>query len=1045
MTPRPQQSVLLLLLVSALVLARPASGAGSGRPPSLAAGLTRNGSKLGVVRTKGVESCVIVAALQHELDAVDGFCTRCPPSNNCTQETKAMLDAQSHSGLTFWWFLLLSFVACVALDTGIRKLAAVQIGEGDNKHRLPVPPYTAAVFGLGTLVVYLTQNFSETLSALDTVASVDTWLTVSPETVLLVLLPPLLFEDAAAINIFVFKEVFRNCLLLATAGVLICTTLTACAFKLVLPMAYDGEISWTLCLMLGCILSATDPVAVIAVLKSLGAPERLSTLIAGESLLNDGSAVVVFLVLKKFLAVCSVAPTFSEIVLMGLQLSIGGPVVGALFFVVLSWALGIGVVRHIHHDRSKPLYTVMSVLTITWCYLTFYVAEHFLHTSGVLAVVVLGVLYSNFAVNLPADFHHVNHCIWHCMAWAATSIIFLVTGMKCAQIIYSTFTEDKNFTVYISGVIIMYVIMFIIRFLMLSMLKPLTSRFGYGISLKESGMLTWGALRGAVSLVMALLIKQDPAVPCHVQSVVMEQVVGIVGLTLMLNAPLAPVVYQSLNIYRENTYRKTMHAHAVEAFQDQIEQSLEEVASSPDHTFRGKCKVSRTAIMAMVPNFRAAFFAGGVLHNVARAPLSRIKFSDDDDSEEHVHESPLFVGTLDLARSVSPTRSSTDRTVQTFDRSDSVELPGAKKLRSGIARLALAKSVVNGMEKASGRGRLKRISYVQSMSDLTRHDSFNGRTTTQTDLDVVEAFDYAVLMNFQTTFDAAHHERHVSPDVMHMLTTAVQKAHDMLDRQMFEPVGPRQIGMQTGGAIKVFWASVTENLIENEKPTLFSRCRYSQTACSRMIYKVEVLQCVSAAVVLSLDQCKSVQDSTVDADDRLIVQLHKLRDTIDHHMEHMLDYRPALLRLVQSVFVSRYMFTHARSICAEYRRHGVLDQVMCDAIAEELDVREANIRDVFSAEGHWQLLMPDLCCRPSPVGLATKADRENPSTAKYDAGANKHLEVEVIVGPGGGDAALRPKVRLQTRRYRLASRGGKAAKPRTAHSSAEPLIGAYAS
>ena len=110
-----------------------------------------------------------------------------------------------------------------------------------------------------------------------------------------------------------------------------------------------------------------------------------------------------------------------------------------------------------------------------------------------------------------------------------------------------------------------------------------------------------------------------------------------------------------------------MHAHAVEAFQDQIEQSLEEVASSPDHTFRGKCKVSKTAMKAMMPNFRAAFFAGGVLHNVAYAPLKRIKFSDDDETEENVHESPLFVGTLDLARSVSPTRSSTDRTVQTFD------------------------------------------------------------------------------------------------------------------------------------------------------------------------------------------------------------------------------------------------------------------------------------------------------------------------------------------------------------------------------------------
>ena len=83
-----------------------------------------------------------------------------------------------------------------------------------------------------------------------------------------------------------------------------------------------------MCLLLGSILSATDPVAVVAVLKTLGAPKKLASLIEGESLLNDGSAFVLFLIFKDMAA--GETQTFGDIVLTFSQLSLGGPLFGLM-------------------------------------------------------------------------------------------------------------------------------------------------------------------------------------------------------------------------------------------------------------------------------------------------------------------------------------------------------------------------------------------------------------------------------------------------------------------------------------------------------------------------------------------------------------------------------------------------------------------------------------------------------------------------------------------------------------------------------------------
>jgi len=112
---------------------------------------------------------------------------------------------------------------------------------------------------------------------------------------LLLFLPALIFESAFSCDWHIFKVEAGQVLIMAGPMLLISTYLSALMMRYVL--GYDGEFTWEAALLYGSIISATDPVAVVCLLKELGASKRLATMIEGESLLNDGTAMVVFLVL----------------------------------------------------------------------------------------------------------------------------------------------------------------------------------------------------------------------------------------------------------------------------------------------------------------------------------------------------------------------------------------------------------------------------------------------------------------------------------------------------------------------------------------------------------------------------------------------------------------------------------------------------------------------------------------------------------------------------------------------------------------------------
>lgn len=231
-------------------------------------------------------------------------------------------------------------------------------------------PYTAIMFLIGALMgigVELVDEATDHVSL-----STRMWANIDSELLLLVFLPGLIFKDAMGLNVHLFQKAVVQCLIFAFPMVLLGTYLTACVAKYVFP--YDW--SWDLALTFGSILSATDPVAVAALLEAVGAPPRLKVHISGEALLNDGAAIVFFTIFS--------ARYFFELGVDGFGEDIGWARGFAIFFrmslggMAIGFAFGLGILFILHNldkrfNREENVVEVTA--TLAMAYLGYYVAE----------------------------------------------------------------------------------------------------------------------------------------------------------------------------------------------------------------------------------------------------------------------------------------------------------------------------------------------------------------------------------------------------------------------------------------------------------------------------------------------------------------------------------------------------------------------------------------------------------------------------------------------------------------------------------------------
>ncbi|HEY8694241.1 MAG TPA: cation:proton antiporter [Chloroflexota bacterium] len=335
-------------------------------------------------------------------------------------------------------------------------------------------------FAVGLLVRRLFVPYTVALLAVGIGLGFTNWLsglTLTSRTILVVFLPALLFQAAINLDLSELRDAVLPIVLLAVAGVAISIVIIAGLFAVALGVA--GIVA----VVLAAILSATDPVAVLGVFKRLGVPKRLEMVIEGESLFNDGTALVAF----------QIAVQTGE----SGKVSIGAGVVQ--FCLTVAGGLLLGGLAGYACSRILALtddHLFEMGLSTILAYGTYLVGEA-AHVSPVIAVVTAGIVLGNYGRErgLSQRARIVVIDIWEYLAFVANSVIFLLIGQQVHAIDYRSYLLPSLAAV---------VLVLISRAVVVYGLAPVVSRFQRRVPFSWRHVAFWGGLRGALAIAMVL-------------------------------------------------------------------------------------------------------------------------------------------------------------------------------------------------------------------------------------------------------------------------------------------------------------------------------------------------------------------------------------------------------------------------------------------------------------------------------------------------------------------------------------------------------------
>lgn len=309
--------------------------------------------------------------------------------------------------------------------------------------------------------------------------------------VLDVMLSSLLFAGAFHTDLNMLSRVWQSITLYAVVGVLLSTGLIAgmlYGLLVVLAMPLD----FLYCLLFGALISPTDPIAVLGILTRANVPKAIEIKIVGESLFNDGIGVVVFLTLLEVVRRGFDSVTPGEIANLFAQEAIGGIIFGLLLGLCLFYLL-----RSIDHYQTEVMLTVAGVLGG-------YSVASYLHVSGPLAMVVAGLFTGNRAKGVAMSLVTEEYVgrFWELVDVILNALLFVLIGFRLITLDYSF-----SFAVVGAGAI---GISLLARYLSIGLPMWLTRSWLFP-GRKDARMMTWGGLRGGLSIAMALSIPESVA------------------------------------------------------------------------------------------------------------------------------------------------------------------------------------------------------------------------------------------------------------------------------------------------------------------------------------------------------------------------------------------------------------------------------------------------------------------------------------------------------------------------------------------------------
>jgi Na+:H+ antiporter len=401
-------------------------------------------------------------------------------------------------------------------------------------------PYTVALVLGGLALGSFHLPMMESL-----IAHRPDWLT--PDVTLIVFLPALLFEGSLKLQVRQLRENALPIVLLATAGVLVATLITGFAAHWVLGLPI------LVALVFGAITAATDPISVLAIFKEMAVPKTLSVVVESESLLNDGTAAVLYGILVAGVATGSLG------VWAGIQ----------EFFVDVLGGVGVGLTlgylfSKVTEKIDEPQIEI--TLTTVLAYSSYLVAQS-LHLSGVIATVTAGLMIGNFGarVGMSARTRLALWSFWEYFSFVINSLVFLLIGL---QVRMATLLRAWEATLLAIGTVVLG------RILSVYGLIPISNLFRAKIPVKWQHVLVGGGIRGALSLALALSLAST--FPYRQQ--ILALTFGVVAFTIVFQGLAIKPLLRALGMTttREDDYeRARVKQVAISSARSELDRLLE--------------------------------------------------------------------------------------------------------------------------------------------------------------------------------------------------------------------------------------------------------------------------------------------------------------------------------------------------------------------------------------------------------------------------------------------------------------------------------------
>lgn len=364
-------------------------------------------------------------------------------------------------------------------------------------------------------------------------------LKIDPDIVFLLFLPPLLYEAAWFTSWKNFWE-YKGAIFLMAVGLVFITSVAVAYFS----VAFIPGFTLALGFLLGGIISPPDAVAAAAVLKGVKIPKMVSSLLEGESLVNDASSLIVFkfalaTVVTGTFVLQDAAVNFVSVAGFGILIGIG---IGGIFYAIHRWL-----------PTTENIDTVLTLLTPYFMYI---VAEHF-KTSGVMAVVSGGLLLSSQShIILTSNSRIKSVSVWSAVIFMLNGVVFILIGLALPDIV-AGLGPEYPISVAIGYGIGITILALLVRFVWLFSTARITSFFNKKTRLRYQGM-TWhssivivyAGMRGVVSLAAALSIPVMIAdqIPFPLRNLILFITFVVIFITLVIQGLTLPLVVKLLNI-----------------------------------------------------------------------------------------------------------------------------------------------------------------------------------------------------------------------------------------------------------------------------------------------------------------------------------------------------------------------------------------------------------------------------------------------------------------------------------------------------------------